>query len=138
MVDLLSYYLFYKLSTSRSIHYSYIQCKVHYSTLQTLPVAPLYGDVQIRFADWVRQLTHYDPQSGRAPANTRKRRPQWASRLEWRQSTLNTSASSQTSPDTTMRCACVCVCYHLHMPLVSTGFSSLWSTADLLLPAQVM
>ena len=28
---------------------------------QTLPVAPLYGDVQIRFADWVRQLTHYDP-----------------------------------------------------------------------------
>ena len=29
--------------------------------LQTLPVAPLYGDVQIRFADWIRQLPHYDP-----------------------------------------------------------------------------
>ena len=28
--------------------------------LQQLPVAPLYGDVQIRFADWVRQLVHYD------------------------------------------------------------------------------
>ena len=28
---------------------------------RNLPVAPLYGDVQIRFADWVRQLTHYDP-----------------------------------------------------------------------------
>ena len=24
-------------------------------------MAPLYGDVQIRFADWVRQLAHYDP-----------------------------------------------------------------------------
>ena len=29
--------------------------------LQLLPVAPLYGDVQIRFADWVRQLPHSDP-----------------------------------------------------------------------------
>ena len=28
---------------------------------QNLPVATLYGDVQIRFADWVRHLTHYDP-----------------------------------------------------------------------------
>jgi cytoplasmic FMR1 interacting protein len=25
-----------------------------------LPVAPLYGDVQIRFADWIKQLPHYD------------------------------------------------------------------------------
>ena len=24
-------------------------------------MAPLYGDVQIRFADWVKQLPHYDP-----------------------------------------------------------------------------
>ena len=30
-------------------------------TSQNLPVATLYGDVQIRFADWVRHLTHYDP-----------------------------------------------------------------------------
>ena len=29
--------------------------------VQILPVATLYGDVQIRFADWVRHLTHYDP-----------------------------------------------------------------------------
>lgn len=28
---------------------------------RSLPVAPLYGDVQIRFADWVRKLTHFDP-----------------------------------------------------------------------------
>lgn len=36
---------------------------VHHDVLvlQQLPVAPLYGDVQIRFADWVRQLVHYDP-----------------------------------------------------------------------------
>ncbi len=29
-------------------------------SLQNLPVAPLYGDVQIRFADWVVKLPHYD------------------------------------------------------------------------------
>ena len=33
-------------------------CIIYY--IQLLPVAPLYGDVQIRFADWVRQLPHYD------------------------------------------------------------------------------
>ena len=33
----------------------------HTHSSQNLPVATLYGDVQIRFADWVRHLTHYDP-----------------------------------------------------------------------------
>ena len=28
---------------------------------QLLPVAPLYGDVQIKFADWVKHLPHCDP-----------------------------------------------------------------------------
>ena len=39
------------------------QCSTVYMCVcvQQLPVAPLYGDVQIRFADWVRQLVHYDP-----------------------------------------------------------------------------
>ena len=32
-----------------------------HTLMQNLPVATLYGDVQIRFADWVRHLTHYDP-----------------------------------------------------------------------------
>lgn len=29
-------------------------------SFQFLPVAPLYGDVQIRFKDWVRQMPHFD------------------------------------------------------------------------------
>ncbi len=37
-----------------------LHCLHVHTLLQNLPVAPLYGDVQIRFADWVVKLPHYD------------------------------------------------------------------------------
>ena len=50
----------------QSLYYTYIlvlrvAMPFLFTVPQNLPVATLYGDVQIRFADWVRHLTHYDP-----------------------------------------------------------------------------